>query len=182
MAGLLTAPTRGATLADGRRVFLRPVRADDAAEVLAFFERVSSDTLRLRFFSWRRVELADARAMAEVDHDHSEAVVACLSPEVGARIVGLASYDRTGPGAAEVAFTVEDGYQGQGLGRQLLAWIIAAAETRGFTQLRGEALSENGRMLRLVCQSGYPWRLRHDAGSCAFSLAIGPAAELTAAA
>lgn len=197
MAGLVTAPARqGATpvravehrsarlctLANGQTLLLRPIRPGDATELLAFFGRLSAETLRLRFLSCRRVELAEAQAMAEVDHRQSEAVVACLGPESGAPIVALASYDATRSGAAEVAFTVEDGYQGRGLGRQLLAWIIAAAQAGGFTQLQGEALTENGRMLRLVCQSGYPSRLHRDMGSCDFTLAIGTSAALPLAA
>lgn len=120
--------------------------------------------------------------MATVDHQHSGAVVACLSPEPDAEIVGLANYDQSRPGAAEIAFTVEDRYQGRGLGRHLLDWIIAAARAHGFVRLHGEALAANGRMLRLVAASGYPCRLHHDLGSCEFSLNIDAPTELLAAA
>jgi GNAT superfamily N-acetyltransferase len=189
---LLTAPARDSALADrsaqpctlrdGQTLFLRPVRPEDAGELVALFGRLSDETRRLRFFSSRQIGLAEARSMVAVDHHHSEAVVACLGPEPAAPIVGLASYDQTGPGAAEVAFTVEDRYQGHGLGRHLLAWIIAAARTRGFARLHGEALAANSRMLRLVGASGYPYRLRHELGGCEFSLAIGAPTELPAAA
>jgi GNAT superfamily N-acetyltransferase len=120
--------------------------------------------------------------MAAVDHMHRDAVVACLGSERDAPIVGIGSYDESRPGVAEIAFTVDDGYQGRRLGGQLLAWIIDAAEARGFERLQGEVLTENGRMLRLLYGSGYPCQLRPDIGSCRFSLTIGADALLPAAA
>jgi GNAT superfamily N-acetyltransferase len=185
MVHLATAPTqfvRWCTLPDGQTLFLRAVRPEDAAELVSFFGRLSAETLHLRFFSYRQIGLAEAQAMATVDHQHSEAVVACLGPEPGAEIVGVASYDETRSGAAEIAFTIADRYQGRGLGRHLRDWIIAAARARGFTRLHGEALVTNGPMLRLVAASGYPSRLRHDLGSCEFTLTLDAPTELLAAA
>jgi GNAT superfamily N-acetyltransferase len=182
---LLTTPThsdRRYTLPDGQTLFLRAIRPEDAAQLVSFYGRLSAESLHLRFFSYRQIGLAEAQAMTMVDHHRSEAVVACLGAEPGAEIVGVASYDQTRPGAAEIAFTIEDRYQGRGLGRQLLDWIIDAARACGFTGLHGEALVANGRMLRLVGASGYPCRLRHDLGSCEFSLSIEAPSELQAAA
>jgi GNAT superfamily N-acetyltransferase len=170
------------TLPDGETLFLRPVRPEDAAALVSFFGRLSAESLHLRFFSYRQIGLGEARAMAAVDHQHSEAVVACVSAEPGAEIVGVASYDQTRPGAAEIAFTIEDRYQGRGLGRHLRDWIIGAARARGFTRLHGETLVANGPMLRLVGASGYPFRLQHDLGSCEFTLNIDTPGELQAAA
>jgi GNAT superfamily N-acetyltransferase len=120
--------------------------------------------------------------MAEVDHVDRDAVVACLGSEGDAPIIGIGSYDESRPGVAEIAFTVDDRYQGRGLGGHLLAWIIEAAEARGFERLHGEILTDNGRMLRLVSGSGYPCQLRRDIGSCRFSLTIGAGAMLPSAA
>ena len=178
MLHLLTAPT----LPDGQTLFLRPVQPEDAGQLVSFFGRLSAETRHLRFFSYRQIGLAEAQAMATVDHQHSEGVVACLGAEPGAEIVGVASYDQTRPGAAEIAFTIEDRYQGRGLGRHLRDWIIAAARARGFTQLHGEALVANGPMLRLVGASGYPCRLRHDLGNCEFTLTLDAPTALPAAA
>jgi hypothetical protein len=73
--------TRSCKPADGQVVVLRPVRPSDAEPLLALFRRVSAETLRLRFFGCPRLELVEARAMAEVDHVHRDAVVACLGSE-----------------------------------------------------------------------------------------------------
>ena len=185
MVHLLTAHSQSVrryTLPDGQTLFLRAVRPEDTAELVSFFGRLSPETLHLRFFSFRQIGLAEAEAMATVDHQESEAVVACLGPGPDAEIVGVASYDQSRPGAAEIAFTIEDRYQGRGLGRHLLDWIITAARARGFARLHGEALAANGPMLRLVGASGYPCRLRHDLGSCEFTLTIDAPTELQAAA
>ena len=56
--------------------------------------------------------------LVTVDHDLREAVVGL----VGGEVVGVARYDRSpdDPATAEFAIVVEDGWQGVGLGRQLL--------------------------------------------------------------
>jgi GNAT superfamily N-acetyltransferase len=185
MLHLITAASRSLrqyTLADGQVLFLRAIRPEDAAELVSFFGRLSPETLHLRFFGYPQIGHAEAQAMATVDHQHSDAVVACLSAEPGAEIVAIASYDQTRSGAAEIAFTIDDRYQGRGLGRHLRDWIIATARARGFTRLHGEALVANGAMLRLVQASGYPCRISHDLGSCEFTLTIDAPTELPVAA
>jgi GNAT superfamily N-acetyltransferase len=51
---------------------------------------------------------------------------------------------------AEVAFVVEDGWQGRGLGAILLNAVLDAAETRGLRRFRASVRAENHRMLRLI--------------------------------
>jgi GNAT superfamily N-acetyltransferase len=51
---------------------------------------------------------------------------------------------------AEVAFVVQDGWQGRGLGALLLREVIAAAQSRGVRRFRAYVLADNHRMLRLL--------------------------------
>lgn len=50
----------------------------------------------------------------------------------------------------EVAFVVQDGWQGRGLGALLLREVIAAAQSRGVHRFRAYVLADNHRMLRLL--------------------------------
>jgi GNAT superfamily N-acetyltransferase len=51
---------------------------------------------------------------------------------------------------AEVAFVVEDGWQGRGLGAVLLEAVLRAADARGIRRFRAYVLADNHRMLRLL--------------------------------
>ena len=57
--------------------------------------------------------------------------------------------------AAEFAIVLSDEWQGRGLGRRLLADLIAAAKQRGVRRLFGTTLSENTAMLALSQSLGF---------------------------
>src|SRR5258708_40308684 len=58
------------------------------------------------------------------------------------------------PGVAELAFLVEDDWQGRGLGRALTDVLLVLGRERGLVELRATVLSENERMRRLLTSFG----------------------------
>jgi GNAT superfamily N-acetyltransferase len=127
----------------------RPVRADDDARLVRMWPRMSPDTVYRRFHSpLRGLPRATVRHLVEVDHDLREAVVA----EVGDEVVGVARYDRSpaDPATAEVAVVVEDGWQGVGVGRQLLRELFELAGRRGVATLAADVQVDNDRVVGLV--------------------------------
>src|SRR3954447_14391833 len=106
-------------LSDGSTVHVRQISPEDADRVVALHSRFSDRTRYLRYFSpYPRIPPRDLDRFVNVDHDDREALVA----ELGGDLIGVARYERLGPGAdeAEVAFVVADEYQGRGLGSALL--------------------------------------------------------------
>ena len=91
-----------------------------------------------------------------------------------ARIVEVARYANEDEMAAEGALVVADAYQGLGLGTGLLRRLIRRLRSRGFRQLRGSVLTDNGRMLRLLRATGRPLRIARDYGTYDTSLDLGP--------
>ncbi len=57
-------------------------------------------------------------------------------------------------GTAEVAFSVEDGYQDTGVGTALLGRVMRAARNRGINRLIMTCLPENARMQRVAKKHG----------------------------
>ncbi len=140
-------------LSDGGTVHLRPIRLDDDHALIGLFERLSSESLYMRFFS--PVSRPTARRLEHlvaVDYDTRMALVA----ELGDDIVAVARYDRE-PGAnqAEVAFTVQDDQQGRGLATIMLEHLAAIARTRGIETFVAETLPNNRRMLGVLRDAGY---------------------------
>ena len=140
-------------LHDGVTITVRPITPDDRDGLNDFHERCSERTHYLRFFSSRPHLHADMLdRFVNVDHDNRDAIVAVVERE----IVGVARYDRLDDAtAAEVAFVVEDRYQGRGIATVLLHELAAAAVERGVREFRAITLSENVEMRHVFRHSGY---------------------------
>ena len=68
------------TLKDGTQVIIRPIHPDDADDLQATFQRLSMESIYLRFLSFKK-ELPDeeARYLATVDYTSRMAFVAIAS-------------------------------------------------------------------------------------------------------
>jgi L-amino acid N-acyltransferase YncA len=64
------------------------------------------------------------------------------------------------PGVVEVAVTVDDAWQGRGLGTLLLQRILARARDEGHVTVRAEVLSENTRSRAMLRRAGFIVRAR----------------------
>ena len=169
------APDRSADvlLSDGTTVHLRQIRPEDAPEIVAMHARFSERTRYLRYFSpYPRIPERDLQRFVTVDHHDREAFVVLA----GERIVAVGRYERLGPDApdAEVAFVVEDAYQGRGIGSVLLEHLAAAAREEGISQFVAEVLPTNAQMLRVFADAGYQIRRQYADGVVHLSFPIAP--------
>jgi RimJ/RimL family protein N-acetyltransferase len=146
---------REVTLDDGTQVRLRPIRPDDEPRLIELFRRLSRQTAYQRFFTFmKRLPRQWAHLFANVDYRRRLALVA-EHPTDGAEpeLIGVGRYEPTErPDTAELAFVIQDGWQGRGLGRILLREVLGAGESRGIRQFRAIVLAENRRMLHLLAR------------------------------
>ena len=156
-------------LRDGLTVNVRPVRAEDAPAVRAFFERLSPKSITLRFFSSFPDLDRAVRWATEVDQ-HRYGLVATGAD---GRVVAHAGWetDPDRPGHAEVAFAIADAMQHNGLGTILLGQLIEAADQAGVAVLSAEVLPQNHRMLHVFRDSGFPVTTRTIPGVVLVELA-----------
>jgi acetyl coenzyme A synthetase (ADP forming)-like protein len=153
---------RDVVLRTGSTLRLRPIRTEDAAALLELYRRLSPDSLYFRFFALPNVDAAKAAGFCRVDYRDEFAVVG----ESAGRIVAVAHYFRlpTHPETAEVAFTVEDALQGQGVGTRLLERLAEIARSRGITTFEAEVLGHNRRMLDVFRNCGFETTQRRVEG------------------
>ncbi|MFE7872945.1 GNAT family N-acetyltransferase [Micromonospora humida] len=160
-------------LSDGSTVGLRPIRPQDAPEIVAMHGRFSERTRYLRYFSpYPRIPERDLHRFVTVDHRDREAFVVLA----GDRIVAVGRYERLGPAApeAEVAFVVEDAYQGRGIGSVLLEHLADAARRAGIGHFVAEVLPTNGAMLRVFADFGYQVQRQFADGVVHLTFPIAP--------
>jgi GNAT superfamily N-acetyltransferase len=144
----VTARTR-----DGTEVRLRPLGRGERDLVAGFFAGLSAESRRRRFLQpMPRLSEAMLRHLVDVDGRRHAAVVA----EVGGECAGIARWVAIPdePGAAEVAVTVTDRFQGRGIGRLLLDALGPSAARAGLTTLVYLADPTNRPVLHLLRSLG----------------------------
>ena len=149
-------------LRDGSTVHVRPVSPDDREAMEAFLAGLSEDSRRLRYFSAGASVRVAARAAVGVQYPDAFGLVAIRGD---GRIVAHATYGRSGPDRAEVAFAVADELHGMGIATTLLAHLAEVAEEAGISWLEAEVLPENHRMVDVFRESGFAVETRSLAGA-----------------
>ncbi|MGZ3788841.1 MAG: N-acetyltransferase family protein [Bacteriovorax sp.] len=145
---------------------------------------LSNQSRRQRFFSARK-DLTDKelKFYTEVDqHDHIAFVAVHKSESEGAHLAGTIRCvrDPGRPDYAELAVTIADRFQGQGLGSALLEILAKAAQSENIAYLYGDLEASNTRMLKLLeryCskhqRAGQSLRLTHKSdGFLYFEMAL----------
>jgi acetyltransferase len=150
---------------DGRRIFIRPVKPEDAPLFTALFKVLSPTTIYYRFFGMLKELKPEMLArFTQIDYDREIALVAIDEDSETERMLGVARIigdpdGRTG----EFAVLVGDAWQGQGIGSNLLEKCLSIAEKQGFESVHGIVLHENRNMLALGKKLGFA--IKRDAES-----------------
>ena len=146
-------PSVYALLNDGTTIEIRPARPDDFDAVREMHEKLTPDSLYLRFFSLSpsAAEPEARRVCREPAPDHA-ALLALMDGE----LIGCGSYecDDRPSRSAEVAFTVADDMHNRGVGMLLLEHLISLARNRGLRAFTAETQCENALMLRVFADAG----------------------------
>jgi RimJ/RimL family protein N-acetyltransferase len=147
-------------LRNGTTILIRAVRPDDKARLRSAFGKLEKTTIYMRFFGHKdeltNIELEQA---TNVDFDQVVALWATTGPSHAETIIAGARYARDpDPGSrrAEVAFTVEEDYHGQGIARCLLAHLVDITRGKGLLRFDADVIANNQPMLAVFARSGLP--------------------------
>jgi acetyltransferase len=157
----------------GEALTLRPVRPQDAPELIAMIDRSEAADVRFRFGgALQRLSPRLAAHLSQIDYDRQMAFVA--EREDGAIVgVGRLAADPQGE-TAEFALMVESDRQDRGLGRLLMEMLLDHAQARGVRQVWGQVARTNDRMLQLCAAFGFARVAEGDPATVRLTKALTP--------
>lgn len=164
-------------LRDGSAVRCRPLRASDRTKLLDGFEHFSKDSRYRRFFSpTPRLTPTMLQRLFDLDgHDRfavgAERLRLGWLPGPG---LGVARFTRLAESndAAEIAVSIVDEAQGQGLGTILMNELAAAAREQGVTRFVAWVQPDNEPMKALVLKMDPMAHARHQDGLLFYDFAV----------
>ncbi|MFD4753548.1 GNAT family N-acetyltransferase [Streptomyces sp. NPDC058426] len=167
-------------LRDGGTARIRPITADDAERLVSFYEQVSDESKYYRFFApYPKLSAKDVHRFTH--HDFVDRVG--LAATIGGEFIATVRFDRvdaTGRPAsapadeAEVAFLVQDAYQGRGVASALLEHIAAVARERGIRRFGAEVLPHNTKMIKVFTDAGYQQKRSFEDGVVHLTFGLEP--------
>jgi acetyltransferase len=155
-----------ATLKNGRKVSLRPIRPEDEAAHRAFIAKLSDDDMRMRFFGSVRRDFdhKDMARFTQIDYDREMAFIASATAEGGLpETLGVVrAATKPDNSEAEFAIIVRSDQKGTGLGSMLFRKLIDYTRSRGTRHLVGQTLIENKAMQGLARKFGFEIRINSE--------------------
>jgi len=135
----------------GVEIQLRPVKISDEPLIKDLFYSLSDNSMYTRFISFRQ-DMPHERLQDFVIIDYTKEVVILAFVTEGEKeeLAGLGQYTiDEARHVADIAFVVTDRYQNQGIGTELLSYLIQLARRQGLLGFTAEVLVENEPMLHL---------------------------------
>jgi GNAT superfamily N-acetyltransferase len=146
-------------------ITIRAVRPDDRERIVRAFQALDRDSVFLRFFSYKKdLSEEELRRVTECDGVSEVVLVATVGSGDQETIVGLGEYLRTGAEVADIAFAVEEDFQGRGIASRLLQKIADIARANGIVRFEADVLAENAPMLAVLRNSGLRMRTSRAQG------------------
>jgi RimJ/RimL family protein N-acetyltransferase len=166
---------------NGTAVRIRSIRADDKQRLAEAFRNLEPESIYTRFFHQKKVLTnGDLKNATEVDFDQVVALVVTIGETDDETIIAAGRYVSFDAAHnqrhAEVAFTVEEDYQGQGIASRLLHHLVCIARKKGIVRFEADVLPQNRAMIRVFSRSGLPMTTQRGAGSIHLVLTLTDAA------
>jgi len=148
---------RRRTLADGRAVTIRPIRAEDEMPTRDFFDHLSVDVRQMRFMKFVK-SVSDKLIHFFTHIDYAKHMAFVCEAEVQGRpaLVGEARYVANADGrSCEFGVVIADDWHKSGIAGLLMEALIRAARANRYETMEGLVLRENHDMLKFVRALGF---------------------------
>ncbi len=162
-------------LRDGSLAEIRLARPEDSGALAAFFAHLSPESRWRRFFTMSAPTPEQIAPLCVSSNPRNCLTLVVTRTQAGEpRIIATGSYLARDERSAEVAFAVEDAFQGKGLGTLLLERLALLAVQHGLLRLWAVTHIDNRPMLDVFRESGFPITETADRGEVEVDLSVVP--------
>ena len=148
-------------------VRFRAIKPSDEEEMRRLFYRFSDRTVYYRYFSPIKVmPHARMQQYVNIDYINTLSIVGLTGPPEEEHIIAEARFvkDRKKP-CGDVAFVVEEQYQGIGIATYLYEMLVTLARERGLQGFTADVLASNKAMMKVFEKGRYPVRATLSEGA-----------------
>ena len=151
-------------LRDGKTLTVRFVGADEGEALQHYFRQLSMQSRHSRFLgAMSELSASELGHFVHVGENDRFSVVAVMMVEGRETIVGEARYGVDSATATfEFGISIDDRWQGQGIGRVLLRNLECRAAALGSRRMFGDTLRSNEAMIALALKSGFAFTRHPD--------------------
>ena len=155
------------TLRNGTMVTIRAIRPEDKTKLVSAFKNLDRESVYTRFFQYvRELTDQDLKRATEIDFDREVALVVTTNLGDEETIIGTGRYvvfEEADSGRnAEVAFIVEEDYQGLGVASRIFRHLVQIGRQNNVSRFTADVLSGNQAMLKVFAGSGLPMKQQRD--------------------
>jgi RimJ/RimL family protein N-acetyltransferase len=167
-----------ATLKNDLEVSVRPIRPDDRDRFALAFRSLDRESVYTRFFRYvPELTDEDLKRATEVDPEREVALVVTIGSGADEIIIGAGRYivseNAGGERRAELAFIVEEDYQGRGIAGLILRTLVQIGREQDVQSFEADVLAGNDSMIRVFARSGLPMKRRREGGVVHVELSLG---------
>jgi len=150
----------------GQKVTFRPAKPTDSRLIQEHFYEMDKSDVNKRFFGTRLHFFWDEmKSIFMVDYQKRFSVIAYLGEEGLGKVIGIGMYGaEEGKDVAEVAYSLDNQWQGKGIATKLQMKIVDAARHNGFAGLCAMTFSDNKTMIKLFKKLPYKVSTRYEEG------------------
>ena len=143
---------RRVTLSKGQIIHFRPIQPADAVLLEEFFKSHSEQTVVHRYLAHvGQLSAERIRTFVTLDYERDFALIGLMPYENRERMICVGRY-YCGPaaGEAEVALTVHDDFQHDGIGTLLMTTLADIARENGINVFTASVMADNPSMMHLL--------------------------------
>jgi len=154
------------TFANDLTIRFRPIKPSDEEDMRNLFYRFSDNSVYYRYFSpVKTMPHSKMQEYVNVDYVNTMSIVGIHTDGGTANVIAEARYVRLkNKPFADVAFVVDEKYQGKGIATFIFLLLIEIAKEKGIKGFTADVLASNKPMMRVFEKSPYPVEAHVESG------------------
>ena len=164
----------------GQKVRFRATKPSDEEGMRRLFYRFSDEAVYYRYFSpIKTMPHAKMQEYVNVDYRRTMSIVGLVGDPGSGRIIAEGRYVRSSERPyGDMAFVVDEKYQGLGIASFMFKMLIQVARERGLKGFTADVVASNRAMMKVLEKSGLSVKARLEMGAYEVTMPFGDDAEV----